>query len=173
MAAFDVGHYRLFHQGIAGAGFKQPGEVVAHLGAVQAQDYPGALWALGLRMKQATPAIIEQSVADRTIIRTWPMRGTLHFVAAAEVRWMLKLLTPRVISGSAARQRELELDEEIFSRSRDLFSKALEGGQQLTRPEMYAVLERGKIAPTGQRGIHIISRLAQAGLLCFGPYRDK
>lgn len=173
MTKFNIGLYRLFNQGITGACFEQPGQVVAHLGAVQAQDYPGSLWALGLRMKQATPVVIEQAIADRTIIRTWPMRGTLHFVAAADVRWMLKLLTPRIISGSAARRRELEIDDQILGRSKALICRALEGGRQLTRPEMYQVLERGNITPTGQRGIHILARLAQEGLLCFGSYRDK
>src|SRR4051812_14549840 len=111
MTTFDIGQYRLHNQGIDEASFDTPGQVVTHLLAVQAQDYPGALWALGLRMKEATPAIIERSIADRAIVRTWPMRGTLHFVAATDARWMLKLLTPRVISGMAARHRELEIDE--------------------------------------------------------------
>lgn len=173
MTTFEIGHYRLFNQGITEASFEQPEQVVAHLGAMQAQDYAGALWAIGLRMKQATEATIEQAIADRRIVRTWPMRGTLHFVAADDVRWMLKLLTPRVISSSAARQRQLEIDQQVLSRSEELVIAALEGGKQLTRQEMYQVLEEGKIAPTGQRGIHILGRLTQEGLLCQGPYRDK
>ncbi len=173
MAVFDIGHYRLFYQGISQASFQQPAQTVTHLGAMQAQDYPGALWAIGLRNKGATQTVIEQAIANRTIIRTWPMRGTLHFVAAADVRWMLKLLTPRIISASAARQRELEIDSEVLVSSQRLIIKALQGGNQLTRSELYQVLEQGGLAPSGQRGIHIISRLAQEGLLCFGSYHDK
>src|SRR3954462_15847436 len=124
MTTFDIGQYRLYNQGISEAAFEQPGRVVAHLLAVQAQAYPGALWAVGLRMKEATPPVIEQAIVDRAIVRTWPMRGTLHFVAADDVRWMLKLLTPRVISKMAARHRELELDDQVFGRSRELFTKA-------------------------------------------------
>lgn len=173
MTDFDIGHYRLYNQGISHASFTQVGQVVAHLGAVQAQDYPGALWALGLRTKEATPAIIEQAVTDRAIIRTWPMRGTLHFVAAADARWLLKLLTPRIISSMASRYRELELDDMVFGRSKELFNQALQGGKQLTRSEMLQILAQGNIPPTGQRGPHILGRLAQEGLICFGPYRNK
>ncbi len=173
MSNFEIGPYRLFHQGISHAPFEQPAQVVAHLGAMQAQDYAGALWAIGLRMKAANQTLIEQAIADRTIVRTWPMRGTLHFVAAADVRWMLKLLTPRIISATAARQRQLEIDAPVLTRSQELITKALEGGKQLTRAELYQVLEQGQIAPDGQRGIHILGRLSQEGVLCLSSFRDK
>lgn len=173
MKTSDIGPYRLFNQGVTEAGFQEPVQVVAHLGAMQAQDYAGALWAIGLRMPKATQATLEQAIAGRSIVRTWPMRGTLHFVAAADVRWMLKLLTPRVISRLASRHRELEIDQEVISRSQDLIIKALEGGKQLTREELFQVLERANISPKGQRGIHILGRLSQEGLLCFGSHQDK
>ena len=86
-------------------------EVVAHFGAVQAQDYLGALWAVGLRMRAAVESDVEQALAERRIIRCWPMRGTLHFVAAEDARWMLELLAPRVLARNRARlEREFELD---------------------------------------------------------------
>ena len=107
---------RLANHGIATPTFAQPGDVVTWLGALQAQDYGGALWAIGLRMTGATERSIEQAIAERTIVRTWPMRGTLHFVAAQDVRWLLALLTPRVIAHSAGRYRQLELDEVTFAR---------------------------------------------------------
>jgi len=62
---------------------------------------------------------------------------------------MLKLLTPRVISATAARQRQLEIDEQVLARSRELLTMALEGGKQLTRPQIYQLLEQGGIVPTG------------------------
>lgn len=173
MGTFEVGNQRLFYQGILEAGYEKAEQVVANLGAVQAQDYAGALWAIGLRLRNGTLAQVEKAIEEKSIVRTWPMRGTLHFVAAKDVRWMLKLLAPRVMSGLTARHKELELDEEVFNRSRELIVRALEGGKQLTRPEMYRVLEDGKVAPTGQRGIHILGWFSQHGLLCQGPYRDK
>src|ERR1051325_4953824 len=103
MTDLGIAHRRLFNQHISSPTFDKPCEVVGWLGAVQAQDYLGALWAVGLRMRRAVEADIERAVADRTIIRSWPMRGTLHFVAAADIRWMLELLTPRIVAGMARR----------------------------------------------------------------------
>jgi hypothetical protein len=173
MTSSDIARLRLHTQRIAGAGFEKPGDVVAWLGAVQAQDYLGALWAVGLRMRNAVEADIEQALADRTIIRTWPMRGTLHFVASADIRWMLELLTPRVVANNAQLLlRRFDLDEGAFARSKELFARALQGGRRLTRNAMYAVLEAGGVSAS-QRGRHILWRLAQDGFICFGAREGK
>ena len=170
----DIPLLRLHNQSIANAAFSKPGEVVAWMGAIQAQDYLGALWAVGLRLPNAVEADIESALVDRTIIRTWPMRGTLHFVAAADIRWMLELLTPRIVAGAAQRLfREAELDEATFSRSKKLFARALQGGGKLTRPAMYKVLEQDGISTSNYRGLHILGRLAQDGFICFGSREGK
>jgi len=170
----DIARLRLHNQQIAGATFNQPSDVVAWLGAVQAQDYLGALWAVGLRMRNAVEADIERALANRTIIRTWPMRGTLHFVAAADVRWMIELLTPRIVAGSARRlHQQFGLDEATFARGKELFARALQGGKQLTRNAMYKALEAGGISTDGQRGLHILGRLAHDGVICFGARVGK
>src|SRR5690349_21122624 len=102
---------RLENQRLARATFRRPEDAVAWFGAVQAQDYLGSLWAIGLRMRRATEASVEAAETRRAIIRTWPMRGTLHFVTAADARWMTRLLAPRVIAGNAARlKREVDVD---------------------------------------------------------------
>ncbi len=174
MTSQDIARLRLHTQHIARATFEKPSDVVAWLGAVQAQDYLGALWAVGLRMRNAVEADIEHALADRTIIRTWPMRGTLHFVAAADARWMLELLTPRVVENNAQRLlRQFDLDERAFARSKDLFARALQGGKQLTRNAMYEALEAGGVSTAGQRGLHILGRLAQNGVICFGAREGK
>lgn len=169
----DISLRRLRNQRIAGARFDKPGDVVAWMGAVQAQDYLGALWALGLRTKSAREEAVEKAIADRTVVRTWPMRGTLHFVAPADIRWMLALLAPRAIAGQRGRHRQLELDQAAFDRSRDFLTRALEGGRQLTRDALYDILEASGVSTAGQRGIHILARLAQEGLLCFAARQGK
>jgi hypothetical protein len=173
MANLNIARLRLHNQHIAGAKFERPGDVVKWFGAVQAQDYLGALWAIGLRMRSATEGAIEQALADRTIVRTWPMRGTLHFVAPADARWMLKLLTPRIVARCAGQYRRMELDEAVFSRSRDVLTKALQGGKQLSRGAIYRALETAGIATANQRGLHILAWLAQAGVICFGARAGK
>jgi hypothetical protein len=173
MGGFDIVPQRLHNQSIDPAAATTPGEVVKGLGAIQAQDYVGALWAIGLRMKASTEQTIEQAISDRKIIRTWPMRGTLHFVAPEDVRWMLTLLTPRIMARAERRHKQLELDSATFARSEVLVTKALQGGKRLTRPEMMAVLEQGGISTSGQRGYHILQWAGQSGLICFGPRQGK
>jgi hypothetical protein len=173
MTPREIAQYRLVNQRIAARRCKTPAEVVTALVAMQAQDYLGALWAVGLRLPDATETVVERAIAERTIVRTWPMRGTLHFVAAADVRWLLELLTPRIIASSARRHAQLELDSAVLARSRKLSTRALQGGKQLTRAAMMKLLDDAGISTAGQRGYHILGRLALEGLICLGPRAGK
>ncbi len=152
---------------------RSPHDVVTHLCALQAQDYLGSLWAIGLRTTGCTHAEVETAIAERTIVRTWPMRGTLHFVAAEDVRWMLDLLAPRVIERSAGRNLQLGLDAETIALAGELFARALEGGARLTRGEMMGLLGQAGISTEGQRGYHLLWHHAQAGLICLGPMEGR
>jgi hypothetical protein len=143
------------------------------MGAVQAQDYAGSLWAVGVRLAGAAEADVEAALVQRTIVRTWPMRGTLHLVPAADARWMLRRLAPRAIARAAGRHRELDLTAAAFRKSERVLVRALEGGRALTRREAYEALERAGVAAAGQRGIHILGHLAQRGVLCLGARRDR
>jgi hypothetical protein len=101
------------------------------------------------------------------------MRGTLHFVPAEEVRWMLKYLTPRVMKRGASIHRHAGLDAATFKKSAKVFERVLRDGGQLTRSEVYEALEKNKIDTGNVRGLHILVQLAQEGLVCFGPRRGK
>jgi hypothetical protein len=171
--ATPLAELRLHTQGIARPRFDTPEDVVRALGAVQSQDYNAALWAFGLRLKSASAQDVEAAFARRTIVRTWPMRGTLHTVPAEDARWMLELMTPRVIARSASRYRQLELDEKVFAKCAQLALKALQARNQLTRPDFYKVLEDGGVATAESRGLHILGHLAQQQVICFGARAGK
>ena len=94
-ALSEVFQRRLATQWVTSREARDPAAVVSWLGAGQAQDYLGGLWAIGLRAKGVREEDVEASIRDRTIVRTWPMRGTLHFVAGADARWMTELLAPK------------------------------------------------------------------------------
>jgi hypothetical protein len=162
----EVARSRLANQQITAHTSESPKDVVASFGGMQAQDYRSALWAVGLRLAKASEADVEQALATAAIVRTWAMRGTLHFVAAADVRWILGLLAPRAIAGSAYRRSQLEIDDLTLARSRDLFMAALADGSVLARPEAMGLLEGAGIKTIGQRGIHILRHLSLEGLLC-------
>jgi hypothetical protein len=174
MIPSEILRLRLENQGLARASFRRAEDVVAWFGAVQAQDYLGSRWALGLRMRSATEAVVETAEAKRAIIRTWPMRGTLHFVAAADARWMLGLLAPRVISSNAARlKREVDVDASVVGRARDVVARILEGGKRLERGAIYEQLEARRIRTGNSRGLHILLRLALDGTICLAGRSGK
>ncbi|MBC7919852.1 MAG: AlkZ family DNA glycosylase [Ferruginibacter sp.] len=169
----EIAHYRLLNQRIAGGQFSRPAEVVQWMGAMQAQDYQQVLWAIGLRTNVTRRTDIEQAIAERKIVLTWPMRGTLHFVPAENAKWMLKFLAPRQLAADKLRLKQLELDAKILERCRQLFHHALQGGKRLSRTAMMQLLEAAQINPKGQRGYHILWYVAQEGLVCHGPMQGK
>ncbi|HUJ29169.1 MAG TPA: winged helix DNA-binding domain-containing protein [Myxococcales bacterium] len=151
---------------------RKPAEVVRWFGAMQAQDYYGALWAVGLRCASATEAAVERALLEGGIVRSWPLRGTLHFVPAEDLRWILSVTAAPVLARARRRFEQLGLDDATFTRARRTLERALDG-RELTRAETYRALQRARVSTRGQRGIHIVWRLAHDGLLCFGARRGK
>ncbi len=173
MTIVDIAHRRLHNQLITQPTFEKPGNVVSWLGAVQAQDYLGALWAVGLRMRNAVEADIEQAMADGVIVRTHPMRGTWHFVTAADIRWLLTLMAPRRIASYALWYHRLELDDATFAKSNAVFAQKLQGGKQLTRQELAAELRQAGISTEGLRLTFLLSRAELEGVIGSGARRGK
>ncbi|MBL8153262.1 MAG: AlkZ family DNA glycosylase [Anaerolineae bacterium] len=153
-----IGLRRLNRQRIAHPSFDDAGQVAAWLGVLQGQDYLGTKWAFGLRLPHSTEAAIDQAIAAGTILRTWALRGTLHYVAPADIHWLLALIGPRLIAGNATRYRQLELDSATLTRAVDLIAAALQDGQRLARAELFAILQANGISTAGQRGVYMLQR---------------
>lgn len=165
---------RLQRQRLTQPDFRSPADVARAFGAIQAQDVYSSLYAIGLRMADATEGVVEQAITDKTIVRTWPMRNTIHFIPAEDTRWMLKLLVERLLTKNASMYRNVGLTESDFARSRDVLTESLQGGQQKTRPQLYAALDAAGIETSGeQRGLHILGYWSRAGLVCLGPRQGK
>src|SRR5258707_1295660 len=151
-----IARIRLANQQIVGTKFTAPRDLVSWLGAVQAQDYAMAKWAIGLRLTSATERSIEAAIDSGAIIRTHVMRPTWHFVAAEDIRWMLELTAPRIAQACSFRQRWLELDNNILIRSNKVIARALEGENHLTRQELMTELEKVGIKTGIERATHIM-----------------
>ena len=164
---------RLHSQRIEGARCGKPADVVRLMGAIQAQDYAGSLWAIGMRMGRATDEVIEREIADKAIIRTWALRGTLHFVTAEDIRWILALAAADIIRSNARRYKQLELDESTLAAAETILVRALRDGRQLIRKELAAALERAGISTAGQRMVYMLQRASLDRLICFGARRGK
>jgi hypothetical protein len=165
---------RLYNQRLSAPQFQRPVDVVRWLGAVQAQDYYGAKWALALRMRSATDASIEQAYNSGQIIRTHLLRPTWHFVAPEDIRWLLQLTGPRVNLKCGSAFRRFELDAAVFKRSNRALINALKGGKHLTRTELRTAIDRAGIATgDGIRFQHILIRAELDGVVCSGPRQGK
>jgi hypothetical protein len=174
MATLDIARRRLHNQLITQPTNDAPGDVVQWLGAVQAQDYAAAKWAVGLRGHGMIDEAIEQAFASGALLRTHVMRPTWHFVSPADIRWMLALTAPRVHTVNASWYRKLELDDALFRYSNTVLAKALQGGKHLTRPELVSVLKLAGIA-TGDilRFTYILIHAELDGIVCSGARRGK
>lgn len=171
---FDLPGARLRRQRLVGDGFPAVAQAVTAQLAVQAQDYLGMLWGLGQRVQGATEASVEHAFAERSIVRGWPLRGTLHVVAAADHRWLLELLAPRVLERSRRRLKdEFDLDDRVMERARAICERVLDGGRALAREALYAAFDDARIPTAGSRGLHLVWWLAHAGVLCFGTRIGK
>ena len=174
MVNLDISQQRLINQRLAASPFEEPAEVVDWLVAAQAQDYFGAKWALGLRLRNAHDADLDRAFNAGSILRTHVMRPTWHFVTPSDIRWLLALTAPRVHAVNAHRYRELELDSATLKRGHKVLIKALQGGRHLTREELGEMLEQAGIAEAkGQRLAYLVMHAELDGLICSGPRRSK
>jgi hypothetical protein len=174
LTAGHIANQRLFNQHLVKPTLERAREVVALLGAVQAQDYGSAKWALAQRTRAATDADVEKEIAAGEIVRTHILRPTWHFVAAADIGWMLALSAPRVHAANGYWYRWLEVDDVVARRSRAVLTKALRDGNQLTRAELGQALTKARIqVKSPQRLACIVMRAELDGLICSGARQGK
>jgi hypothetical protein len=148
--------------------------VVKRLVAVQAQDYAGAKWALGLRLRDSLEDQIERAFNEGKILRTHVLRPTWHFVLPEDIRWLLGLTGPRVQAANAGMQRKAGLDAATFRRAERVLAKALDGGARLTRVELRAALKRAGLDTEHEfRFAYVLMHAELEGLICSGPRRGK
>ena len=150
-----------------------PADAVRWMLAVQAQDLPGAKWSLGLRTDDATEAAVDGALDAGEVVRTWPLRGTLHLVAAEDVMWLLSLTGSRQIGRAATRRGALGITDSDIERADEAVRAALAGGRVLPRDQLLARIREAGVATDGQRGYHLIRHLANTGTLLMGAAHGR
>jgi hypothetical protein len=164
---------RLISQQIAVRERATAGQIVRSMLAIQGQDLPGARWSIGLRGDGLTDADVGAAFDAGDIVRSWPMRGTLHVVAAEDIGWMLELMASRVTRASATRRAALGITGEDLELARDAALAALGGRRALSREALLTAIAASGIVIDGQRGYHLLGYLAQTGILVLGPIIGK
>ena len=162
---------RLHEQRLTGTPFATAAEAVAYSGAVQAQEYAEALWSLAMRTRDHDAAAVAAACDRGEILRTHVLRPTWHFVAAADLRWMLRLTAARIIAKDAGRMRALGLDDGTLAAIHEQLAATLADGEPRTRAELATALQAAGIDTSGQRIAHAVLHAELSGVLCSGPRR--
>lgn len=173
MKSTDIANIRLISQQIAKTKLRSPKEIVGRMGAMQAQDYNMAKWAIGIRLPKATQKSVQAAIDKGEIIRTHLLRPTWHFVSADDIYWMLELTARRLKAAQKSREKQLELTEKIFAKTNDIFKKVLKGNNHLTRAELLSELKKAKIAIDNNRASHILFNAELEGIICSGKTKAK
>jgi hypothetical protein len=147
--------------------------VVSWFGAMQGQDAASVLWSLGARLPGTTLADVNAALEKREVVRTWPMRGTVHLIPAEDAHWMLELMGVRTLAGAAARRETIGLSEADAERGVEVLAAALAGGKRLTRAECLRALADGGVEVTGQQGYHMLWYASQQGVSAIAPHIGK
>lgn len=146
--------------------------IVRDLGGIQAQDASAAALAVRVRSVGLVADDVEYArVQERSIVRTWGPRSTLHLLATEDLNWLLPLLGPVFIAGGRRRRAQLGLDEDTCARGMHAMRDILANQGPLTRDELTEQLTLHGIQLVGQARPHLIARAALEGMICLGPNR--
>lgn len=166
MPSTELLRLRLLHQQLTRVTTADAAGLVAHFGAMQAQDYGQSLWAVGVRLPGSTAATVAQALAEGRLVRTWLLRGTLHLAAAEDVRWLLDLMAPRLVAACAALYRQRELDAATFTRCFAVLQRLLTGQPPQPRRALAEALQRAGIRTNEQRLYSLLQRAVLEKLIC-------
>jgi hypothetical protein len=167
-ASRELALLRLVAQGLAGPRLDSPHAVAQRLLCMQAQDYWSGLASVAVR----TGGGLDQAEAAfdaGLIVRSWPLRGTVHLLAAEDLTWLRELLAPRQLNAARLRAAREGLDAELLDKAASVATEAIAAGGPRSRTELNKAWAAAGIDASGQRSYHVIWHLAHLGSLVFGP----
>lgn len=173
MTSSEISQTRILNQKIENSSFKTPNEIVSWMGAMQAQDFAMSKWAVGMRLIDSTEKSIEEAFNKGEILRTHVLRPTWHLVSPDDIFWMLDLTAEKIKSSMKSRNKELELNRDVFIKSNQLIEKALSKNEYLTREELALEYQKAQIRTDQNRLSHLLMEAELDQLICSGPLKDN
>ncbi|WP_394775549.1 winged helix DNA-binding domain-containing protein [Flavobacterium sp.] len=168
----EISHHRLVSQKLYKKTKSSPQEIVRHFGAMQAQDYAMAKWAIGSRC-DASEVAIEEAINSAQIIRTHILRPTWHFVSADDIYWMLDLSSPQVKRFTNSAAKKYGYDDKKLDQINLAIEKMLAGNNHMTRDEIMQELNIKKSSSQEFLPGTIIMNAELDGLVCNGKMKGK
>ena len=167
----EIALLRLVAQGVVGSRRETPERAVRRLLCLQAQDYWSGVASVALRSGTSIAAV-EATLNAGTVVRGWPLRGTLHLVGASDLGWLRELLAGRELAAAARQEARLGIDSHVLGSAERIAVEALSSRGPSTRAELTAAWQASGIDTSSQRGYHLIWHLAHTGTVLFGPVRN-
>ncbi|MBS1836065.1 MAG: AlkZ family DNA glycosylase [Actinobacteria bacterium] len=168
----DIRRLRLRNQWLSPRPAASAEAVATHLGALQSQELWSGEWSIGSRSSTLDAADVHDATVQRQVLRTWPMRGTIHFVPAIDAGWMLELGRTTAFKGVERRRERLGLSEQDAVAAVSVLRDALAGGEPVTRAECTRILESTGVLKDPKHSYHLLWFAAQHGATCIGPQVD-
>jgi hypothetical protein len=162
-------------QGVYGPGAPDAASAVTLAAGLQAQDAPASRLGVRVRTARVTDADVLAAIRDRTVVRTWLMRNTIHLVAARDVRWLTAVLGPMIRRRfQTVRWPALGLTPELLERAAAATPDVLTGRRLDRRAFAAALADHGVAIPTdGQAPTHLLVHLSTIGLVCRATDRGR
>lgn len=169
----EITRLRLRAQALSQSPFSTAADAVRWMLAIQAQDIGSGRWSVGARAPGLTEADVTRALADGQIVRSWPMRGTLHLTAPEDLGWMLAISRRRQAAWSQKRRDELGLTAEHVRIASDVAVERMTGGVSVRRDRLIDAWAAAGVPTTEQRAYHLLWGLAHDGLIVFGAFEDR
>ena len=161
---------RLLNQQLVAPQFNDPAEVVAHLGAMQAQEYRLMRWAVAMRTKKPSAKAFKKAFDDGRIIRLHLMRGTWQMVSAEDYWPMLELCATKaasVIKGWMS-SNKISIPDEELKRIREILAQTASDKRSVTKEDFVQALAEKDICMDDHRLSYHIRMAELSGTLCSG-----
>ena len=153
---------------------KHPAAIARAIGGAQAQDvYAGPL-TFRSRSRKLTAADVKRArTEERSLLRTWVMRMTIHMIPTDDAGWWLPLFEPWIERWQRKRLVELGMPARDAGKALKVVGRALGDEGPMTRTEARERVKAAGIPLSSQTGMHIAGLAVTSGMACLGPDRGK
>jgi hypothetical protein len=151
---------------------RDPAEIARAIAGAQAQDTFAGPLQFRSRSRRLLAADIDRArTEERSLLRTWVMRRTIHLIPTDDAGWMLPLFEPTQEKWSRARLAALGMPPRRQEKALKLTARQLEADGPLTRPELGERLAAKGVELNAQTRTHMFMLATTSGLACLGPDR--
>jgi hypothetical protein len=152
------------------ASAKDPADVARAICGAQAQDPSAGRLAFRARSPRVRAVDVDRArTEERSLLRTWVMRGTMHLIATEDAAWLVPLYERAFVDNSTRRLAQLGIDVPTQERGLREIRRALEAGGPLSRGDLVDRLRGKGIVLDPSTRLHMFRLAIARGIACLGP----